>query len=884
MKKYLLFLLASLFVACQPQGELTPVSLTCEYRTNPTVVDVASPQLSWINQPVSAEVKGAVQSAYQVLVASSPMLLEEGKADVWDSGKVVSTQSYLVPFQGATLLSGKDYYWKVRVWDGADKPSGWSATAQWGMGLLDKSDWKAQWIGAPWQGEESSQDYGEAPLFRKSFSIGKPIAKAKAFICGLGYFELYANGEKVGDDCLVPNLTNFSNRPALKDYMIVIPENFAGYRVLYLAYDVTSMLQQGENTLGVFLGNGFYNTNAVRFVCPFGSPRLICQLQLTYADGTTETVVSDPSWTVKRSAIVENDIYNGEIYDARKETDNWCSNNCNPEGWEPAVPRKAPLGGLSAHTSPTDKVMERLNPVSLTLQDDGTYAVDFGKEISGWIALRGIQGTTAGDTIDVHYICESRLGEQKYVCKGAAQESYAPRFTWYVFSKAIISGVKTLTPEQLTAEAVNTDVVIDSEFSTSNEMFNQINTIWQRSQMDNMHGCTASDCPHRERAPYTGDGEVACATVMENFDAAAFYHKWMRDMRDSQDKDTGYEPNGAPWFPGCGGGVPWGAAMNIIPWEFYMHYGDLRDLRDNYEAMKSQVRYMGTWETPRGTIEQLRCNDGTDTPQYWLNLGEWGPVAGLPTNELVHTFFWWLCTDITARAAHALGESADEATYRANADKIAKAFHTTFYNSKEHTYGDFGSNVFALRMGVPDDRKADVVETLRKELVETYNSHLNTGIFGTRYLFETLAQHGLNDVAYAIMNQSDYPSYGNWIQQGATVTWEFWDGEGSHNHPMFGGGLVWYYRHLAGLQLDENEPAYRHIIVRPTLVKELTHVDYSKQTPYGKASVSIQHNNADYQLTVVVPVGSHATVYLPGTGKTEEVGQGTHTFSGSLNS
>ena len=356
-----------------------------------------------------------------------------------------------------------------------------------------------------------------------------------------------------------------------------------------------------------------------------------------------------------------------------------------------------------------------------------------------------------------------------------------------------------------------------------------------------MHGGIASDCPHRERSAYTGDGQVSCVTVMHNFDAAAFYTKWIADMRDAQNVEDGYVPDSAPWQPGCGGGVGWGAAMNIMPWEYYVHYGDKKMLYDCYDAMKKQLAYMQTWTTPEGTMFMKKCNVGSNEPNYWFNLGDWAPAFGLPSDELVHTFFLWRCADYTAKTAKALGLEDDYKKYNNIAKEVNNAFHKKFYDKQNKTYGDFGSNVFALVTGVPQGYYSDVLNTFKKEITDKYGNHLNTGIFGTQFLFETLAANGMNDVAYEVMNKMDFPSFGNWIAQGATTTWEQWNGKDSRNHPMFGGGLTWFYRTIAGVYADEQQPGFRHIIIKPQLPEKLDQASYSTITPYGKVSSEVSN-------------------------------------------
>ena len=865
---------ASLALACGCMAEaaqFAPTRLRVEHMDSPTAVDTRAPRLSWVNAPADADVKGARQSAYRIAVASSAKNLAKGKFDVWDSGKVPSAQSYLVDYKGAPLADGADYYWKVQTWDADGETSGWSDVARWGMGFTDPSRWKARWIGAPWQGEtprkhidtkRGVRDY-PAPMLRKEFDVKGKVKSAKVFVTGLGYFELRLNGEKVGDDLLVPNFTNYTKRDDLDKYSIVIDDDFTGYRVMYLAYDVTSMLRKGANTLGALLGNGFYDATT-GWISPFGSPRLLCQLEITYKDGRTETVVTDDSWRAARSGILFNDPFDGEVYDARCEKEGWDMPGFDDSSWMRAAYREAPAGELTGHTAPTDRVTGRFNPVKLEKQADGSWEVAFPAEISGWINVEGLE-MEKNDTLDIKYHCDQHVGVHRYVAKADGPVNYSPRFTWYVFSKANIRGVDNLKPENLVAEAVNTDLPLASRFHASNTMLDSINTIWRRSQEDNMHGGIASDCPHRERAPYTGDGQVSINTVMANYDAAAFYRKWMRDMRDAQNRKTGYVPNGAPWQPGCGGGVAWGAAMNVMPWEYFKQYGDRAVLEENYPAMKAQAAYMLSWLTPEGTMMAKRGNDNdpNHTPTYWLNLGDWCAPYELPSEELVHTFYLWRCLDYTARAARALGLYDDMEHYSAQARKVTDAFHKKFYNPEAKSYGDFGSNVFALEMGVPDSVAADVAATLASEVRDKHDGHLHTGIFATRYLFEQLAKTGNNDVAYRAMTARGYPGFGHWLDQGATVTWEKWNGQDSHNHPMFGGALMWYYNTLAGINPDESAPGFRRFTVKPYPAAGLESVSYSIDTPYGTAASDVTCRPGENTLTVTVPVGSDAEVWVP---------------------
>lgn len=852
---------------------ITPIQLTCEYLKNPAVVDVAHPRLAWINVAETGE-RGQKQTAWQIRVASSEKQLK--KPDLWDSKKVSSDQSFRVEYAGKQLTSRLECWWQVRVWDRDDRVSEWSEPGTWRMGLLAANDWQAEWIGAPWQGEEAlpkppggPNAYPQelpppAPLFRKEFTVKKEVIRAVAFVTGLGYFELYLNGRKVGDDVLVPNQTNYGKRPELINGNIPLEDNFREYKVMYLAYDIKDLLRQGENAVGSILGNGFYN--APKFwTASYGSPRFLGQIHITYTDGSEDVIVSDTSWKASKSPIQMDLVYHGEFYDARKDQPGWSLSGFDDSNWEPAVKRNAPFGKLVAHTAFPDKVTQRLAPEKIEKLENGKYRIDFGVEISGWLRLNDVSGP-AGHKIEIKYLSNQYSGDNTYVFKGEGSENYAARFNWFVFSGVEITNWPgELKSEHLTAEAVNTYIDESADFETSNPLLNQINKIWRRSQVDNMHGGLASDCPHRERSGYTGDGQVACVTVMHNYDARNFYQKWIQDMLGAQNVETGYVPNGAPWQPGCGGGVAWGAAICIMPWEFYQHYGALDMLEDNYEGMKGYVRYMQNWVDEDGIM--LHKRKGKDGKVLkWFNLGEWVAPGETVPDDMVHTFYFWRCADLTAKTATVLGFSDEAARYAALARTTREAFHERFYKTETGSYGNGGGDIFALKMSVPDDQLHRVRAALRSN-IEANDGHLDTGIFGTQFFFEILSENGMHDLAYEAICKKTKPGYGNWLELGATTSREQWGTGGSHNHPMFGGGLVWLYRKLAGMQTNPDpDPAragYHHIIFKPQLVEDLETVTYSNLTSYGEAGITWRKSGRGLLLEVLVPVGSEATVHVP---------------------
>lgn len=851
-------------------AEINPEKLNCEYLENPTVVDVLHPRLSWINIAQKGD-RGQCQTAYEIRVATSPEKLKD--ADLWQSGKILSELTNRIEYEGKDLESRQECWWQVRVWDKDDEVSEWSDPAFWRMGILNESEWEAKWIGAPWQGEEALPKPGRgsinneleetpppAPMLRKEFEVQKEVKNAVAFVTGLGYFEMYLNGSKVGDDVLVPNQTNYGKRPGLVDQFIALPDNFREYKVMYLAYEVTDQIKNGNNCLGGILGNGFYNP-AKHWAEAYGTPRFLMQLHITYTDGTEEVVVSDESWKAAKSPILMDMVYYGEHYDARLEQPGWCTTGFDDNNWEPVVQRKAPEGKLVAHTARPDKVVERLNPIRIEQTYEGNYLVDFGVEVSGWVRLNDVEGPE-GQKVEIKYLSNQYSGDNSYIFSGKGKENYVARFNWFVFRQIeIINWPGVLSPEQITAEVVNTEIDESAVFETSNSMFNDINKIWRRSQTDNMHGGIASDCPHRERSPYTGDGQVACVTVMHNYDARNFYQKWIQDIIGAQVVETGYVPNGAPWQPGCGGGVAWGAAISIMPWEFYLHYGSKDILEDSYFAMKEYIRYMQTWVEEDGVMYSQRTGNNGEVLR-WFNLGDWVTPGDLPPDDMVHTFYFWRCADITAKTAAVLGDSNEAEKYSKLAEETRQAFWKRFYNEETGSYGPAGGNVFALRMGVPANQYGKVVAALKKNIEEN-DGHLDTGIFGTQFFFEVLSENGMHELAFEAMNKKEEPGYGRWLELGATTSWEHWDTGGSHNHPMFGGGLVWFYRQLAGMQTDENEPGYKHIIFKPQPVEELDYVTYSNNTILGEAGIHWEKADSELNINITVPVGARASVMLP---------------------
>jgi alpha-L-rhamnosidase len=852
-----------------PASSFTPSTtvtrLRCEYAVNPLGIDAARPRLSWA---LESSRRGTRQTAYRILVASRKSILQADRGDLWDSGRVTSSQSVHVPYAGNSLASRTRCYWKVRVWDQAGARSEWSSPAWWETGLLHPSDWQARWIGAPYHTE--LEGGGPAPYFRKAFALAGDIRWARAYVCGLGYFELRLNGRKVGEDVLVPSHTDYTRRPQLKNKSYPYEDNGA-QRVLYLTYDVTEDLKRGENVVGAILGSGyFHNRRDIEGDHDYGSPRLLCQMEITLVDGSHHVIATGPDWRVSRGPIAREDVYEGEIYDATWERPGWDQPGYDDTqvfrgaAWQAPRLALSPTGQLRAQMAPTDRVVETLKPARITPvgPGSGSYLVDFGQNFAGWARLR-VQGPAGhrvtlsfGEELNGRTLDRTYDQTNVYVLRGEGREEYEPRFTWYGFRHVLVQGWPgALTAADIDGRVVHTAVEPTGEFECPSDRFNQIDRAFAWTQKSNMHGGVCSDCPHAERLPYTGDGQAASEAAIHHFDMAAFYTKWLNDMQDAQNPRDGYVPHTAP-FQGAGGGAGWGSAYAIIPWRCYEYYGDTQILREHYAGMKKWVGYLATWARD-GIVRKQR-------PGEWVNLGDWCVPGTPPPAELVDTYFYAQCALNVARAARVLGRDRDALQYEALYRSISAAFHRAFYDAGAGHYGPNGATALALSIGVsPPALRPAVVQALVDMIHGSHQDHLDTGIFATPCLFDVLCQEGHADLAYAMMNQTTAPSYGWCLDQGATTIWEQWSGKGSHNHPMFAGGVVWLYRHLAGVQADPSRPGYEHVIIRPQPVAGIAHASYYTSTLRGRVGAAWENQSGAFRLRASVPPNSTATVWLP---------------------
>jgi alpha-L-rhamnosidase len=824
--------------------------LQCDYLDNPLGIDAPQPRLSWI---LASNERAVKQTAYQVLVASSEAALKQNQADLWDSGKVASDDTAQIRYSGRPLESRQRAFWKVRVWDEAGGASE-SKWARWEMGLLQPGDWGAKWIA-----RTTDTNSNPAPLLRRVFKLDGRVKQARAYICGLGYYELYLNGRRVGDHLLDPGYTRYDRR------------------ALYVTYDVTHRLKRGANAVGVILGNGWFNCHT-KAVWDFhqapwrAAPKLLLHLRVDYADGRSETIASDDSWKCSTGPIIFDSIYGGETYDARLEKPGWATADYDDSGWTPAKLVEAPAGRLAAQMMPPIKIHQTLKPARLTEPKPGVFIFDIGQNLAGMaqLTVSGPAGTRVRmrygerllpegtlDTRDIDQHVRKLGPEQQYqtdtyILKGSASETWHSRFTYHGFQYVEVTGFPGRPAlDNLHAHFIHSAVPKAGGFTCSNPLFNRIQraTVW--SFLSNLQGIP-TDCPHREKNGWTGDAQLACEQAQFNFFPAPVHQKWINDLGDEQ-KPTGQLPGIVPtsgWGYAWGNGPAWDSAFLLIPYYEYLYYGDTENFRRHYDGMKRYVDYL-----------TARAEDGT----VKIGLNDWAPWKTQTGAGITDTAYYYVDARIVALAGQLLGKKADAENYTALAAAIKAAFNKKFFQPDTALY-DNGSQTAlscALCQGlVEPENHARVLANL-VAAVEKANNHIDAGILGAKYLLNALLENGRADVAYRIVAQTDQPGWGWWLEQGATTLWEQWSGADSRNHIMFGDVSAWFYKALAGIQPDLQSPGFKHFYVAPQVVGDLTSARGEYNSIRGQILSDWQVTNGEFRLRLTVPANSTATVSLP---------------------
>ena len=823
-----------------------PFGLRCEYATNPLGIDVLRPRFSWVLEHAE---RGQKQSAFQLLVATRPSLLDRNRGDHWDSGKADSRLSTQVVYQGKALESGKTYYWKVRFWDKQGRASPYSEKAHFEMALLSPQGWKGRWIGGN-------------DLLRKEFTLAGSVVRARAYISALGYYELRINGEKVGRNVLDPGWTTYDKR------------------VLYTVYDVTPHLRQGANSVGVMLGGGWATLGgnfAAPIEAPFKSPAFLLQMDVALEGGEPLSLVSDTSWKAAQGPIVSNHVFHGEVYDARREQPGWDQAGFDDSNWVGAEAAVGSKGILSVQMMEPIEMVDTLVPVNMTNPGPGIYVFDMGQNFSGWAQLRvrGPRDTKitlrfAELVYDNGMINRENIRGAKardiYILRGGGEEIYEPRFTYHGFRYVEVTGFPaTPTLNSLRGRVVHTAVQPAGGFACSNPLLNQVQKIILWSLKSNLHSIP-TDCPQRdERMGWLGDAHLTAEAAMLNFDMGRFYANFIRDIRDAQDPSTGTVSDTVPHRYGSRPADPaWGTAYPLLCWYMYEQYGDRRILEENYDGLKKYVEFL-----------RSRAEDHIVNYSYY---GDWVAVEKSP-GKYISTCFYYYDVQLLSKIAEILARPEDAQSYSQLAPRIKEALNRKYMDPETGHYanGSQTANAFALFLGlVPQEHQGRAVGNLVENIIYAHDTHLTTGIMGTKYIMEVLSAQGRSDLAYELASQNSYPSWGYMIANGATTLWELWqDRRGpsmnSHNHPMYGSVSSWFYRVLAGINVDSATPAYRRIRIRPHVVRDLRWASGSVETLRGTVVSSWTHSGGRVTLDVVIPVNSEAEISVPRAGMTEVV-------------
>ncbi len=826
-------------------------------------IDTATPRFGWV---VNDPTRGAVQSAYQIMVARSPAGLDNASDVVWDSGKVVSSEQYGVVYAGKSLDKTTEYWWKVRTWDAQGQASPWSDARHFITSFFTPGDWNAQavWIT---DGLGTVPPTKPAPQFRKEFQINKPIRGAYLYICGLGQFTAQINGARVGDHVMDPAWTDYDETSD------------------YVTFDVTSLVGQGGNAIGVNLANGWLSDVRDRQVTRnFGPMRLIVQLHLAYQDGTSSDVVSDATWKTTTSPLTHSELHGSEDYDARLEQPGWSKPGFDDSKWANAIAVTRSSGVLTAHCSPPMRVREVFAPQKVTTPSPNIQVYDFGRNMNGQyqITVKGSSGQTVtlrpGEDLKADgRVDPGRAEPSKYTLKGGGSE------TWGVTFNA--TGFRFLEVEGATTDPQNTALPLIQKaeahfvcaaardvgtFTASDKRYMQIHELALRTLLSNTESIH-TDGPNYERLGWQEVVATMAPSLVYTNDVQTYFAKIMRDVRDAQ-RDSGLCPNIAPnWFhkksdraAGQFDDSPaWGSSAFICPWVMYQTYGDKKILSDNYETMKKYIAYLKGKEV-----------NGLVT----YGLGDWMAPAGNDVRNVegaVYVYDMGLMRDI----ASVLGKTDDASTYATEYTRVRDAYNRAYFDPKTKSYQPLkqANQALPLVFGIVPDGE---VEAVRQALVNVIArppessgrvgqygpvvpNHVTTGDIGTSALWQALGDAGQGTLIQTMITQETPPSYMYMINHGATTIAENWlyEKTRSHNHDMYAGILAYLYRNVGGISAVK--PGYEVIQIKPCIPLGLNSASASYDSVRGPIETSWRIEGQEFTLNVRIPANASAIVTVP---------------------
>ncbi|MEP6684089.1 MAG: family 78 glycoside hydrolase catalytic domain [Parafilimonas sp.] len=856
MKKIHTLIVFFLLLELSGHAQLKCEKLLTENLKNPIGIGVLHPEFSW---QITSGKRNIMQTAYEIKLMLN-------KQTVWSSGKVNADSSVHVAYKGDALQSNKKYQWQVKVWNNYNEASAWSEPAFFQTALLNASDWKAKWI-EPGYVEDSVTR--PSPLFRKEFSSTKKIVAATAFITAHGLYEANINGQKIGDAYLTPGWTSYKTR------------------LQYQTYDVTDLLKNGNNAIGVTLGNGWY-----RGIIGFGNNinvygkdiALLLQIDISYSDGSTQIITSDDTWKSSTGEVRYTEIYNGETIDARLNKTGWMLPGYNDKDWSDVKVTDFSLNNLIATINEPVKKHETFKPIHIFTTPKGEHVIDFGQNLVGWVTVK-VKGN-AGDSIKISHAevldkkgnfytanLRAAKAEDVYILKDDNEETFEPHFTWHGFRYIKIEGLQTeLKPENFTAVAIYSDMPTTGTFTTSNSLINQLQHNIQWGQKGNFLD-VPTDCPQRdERLGWTGDAQVFSRTATFNMNVNSFFDKWTKDITADQYK-SGSVPFVIPNVLGedAGGSTGWADVSTIIPWNMYLAYGDKKILEDQYSSMKAWVDYMTK-------------NSEHNLWQSGFHFGDWlfyhpeddnDGRAAVTDKYLIAQCFYAHSTQLLIDAAKVLNKDGDAASYADLLQKIKAAFLKEYMTPNGRLVsGTQTAYVLALNFDMlPEDLRKQAALRLVNN-IEDYENHLTTGFLGTPYLCHVLTRFGYDSIAYKLLLQDTYPSWLYPVKMGATTIWERWDGEksdssfetpgmNSFNHYAYGAIGDWMYREMAGIDTYEDGVGYKHIKIQPHIGGNFTNVSATLQTYYGELSNEWKIDGDTLFMNAEIPANTTATIFIP---------------------
>lgn len=841
-------------------------NLRCEMVKDPMGIDITTPRLSW---ELNSDKRNVLQTSYRILVASTEEKLKAGEGDLWDSGEVVSDQTTFIPYQGVALKSRTECYWKVHVTTNQGI-STWSETARWTMGLLQPEEWKARWIGLDksfeWDDPTADRTRLSARYFRKEFQTHKRPTKATLYICGLGVYKLYINGKVIGQQELAPTPTDYRKE------------------VKYNTFDVTDKINKGKNAIGIILGNGrFFH---MRRSEPFAYPKLIAQMEIDYQDGSKEYVLSDESWKVTaQGPIGANNEYDGEEYDARREMPRWNQTDFDDTVWLPVDMTTAPEGKLSAQINANIRVMDTIAPINIRQQNENTYILDMGQNFSGRLRMKvkgkkGVQVTlrfaeflNEDGTVNLDNL-RGGLATDKYILKGDGTEIWEPCFAIHGFRYVEITGYPgkpSLTDFE--GHVLYDEMKQTGHFETSDTLINQIyhNAYW--SIRSNYRGMP-TDCPQRtERMGWTGDRAIGSYGESFLFDNNNLYDKWVHDIRITQREDGSVSDIAPSYWSSYTDNMTWPGTYLTVAKMLYTQYGNIRPIKEHYDSMKKWLYYMrDTYLTPDHIMPRDVYGDWCTPPEIFMANDPQSP--NLVTDKaVIGTSYYYYMLKLMSYFAELLNKEEDRKEFEAQADTVRKAFHTKFFDSERlaYTNNTVTTNLLSLTFGlVPDEYRKTVFNNLTQLIEQTFKGHISTGVIGCQWLMRGLTENGRPDLAYNMLQKTDYPSFGYMIKKGATTIWEHWNGDGmekwidSQNHVMLLGDLlIWFYENIAGIKTDTNYPGFKRVIMKPLLIKQLNFVNCSYHSIHGRIESSWKKDENSFQWIINIPANVTATIYIP---------------------